>query len=257
MTEEMRVGEQIRLVHPRGEPDARALGMVSAIGGFPASDRPLFMAGYSELCRVDLSGGRALEICGGAGKLAGHLAEAFPTAEVIGLDLYQADGPEVRERQQRLPGLSYVAGNAFDLSRYPDGHFDLVFGQAALHHLGHDVNGLCREVMRVLKPGGRLVFVFEPMGHNLLVAAIRAARMARCELEDESNLFCSQFERMLRCGFRDCEVQMFNLLGYPMKAFSDRWGSLCRLVQRTDGWLFGRFPGLLRYGANANVIFTW
>lgn len=247
---------KIRLVHPGGEPDARALGMVSAIGGFPASDRPLFMAGYSELCRVDLSGRRALEICGGAGKLAGHLAEVFPGGEVIGLDLYEADGPEVRERRERLPGLSYVAGDAFDLSRYPDGHFDLVFGQAALHHLAHDVNGLGREVLRVLKPGGRLVFIFEPMGHNLLVAAIRAARMARHELGDESNLFCSQFERMMACGFRDCEVQMFNLLGYPMKAFSDRWGSLCRLVQGMDGWLFRKFPGLLRYGANANVILT-
>ena len=256
MIKDKREGGRIRLVHPVGEPDPRALGMLSAIGGFPASDRPLFMAGYSELCRVDLNGSRAMEICGGAGKLAGHLAEVFPAGEVIGLDLYQADGPEVRERLERLPGLSYVAGNAFDLSRYPDGHFDLVFGQAALHHLAHDLSGLCREVLRVLKPGGRLVFIFEPMGHNLLVAAIRAARMARHELEDESNLFCSQFERMLQCGFGACEVQMFNFLGYPMKAFSDRWGWLCRMVQGMDGWLFGKFPALLRYGANANVIFT-
>jgi SAM-dependent methyltransferase len=246
----------IELIHPGGPIDVRAEAMMPAIGGFPSSDRPLFAAAYSELCRVELGGKRVLEICGGAGKLAGALAEGFPDAEVIGLDLYAADGPEVEERLRRLPGLSYVAGDAFDLSRYPDGHFDLIFGQAALHHLAHDLKGLCGGVRRVLKPGGRLVFIFEPLGHNWAVAAIRAARMARWELGDESNLYFSQFESMLAEGFARCEVQVFNLLGYPMKAFSDRFGWLCRMVQRADGWAFRRFPKLLRYGANCNVVLT-
>ena len=86
--------------------------------------------------------------------------------------------------------------------------------------------------------------------------AIRAVRMARGELEDESNLYLSQFERMLRTGFGTCEVQIFNLLGYPMKAVSDRLGFVSRFAERMDGWLMRRFPKLLRYGANCNVIFT-
>lgn len=246
----------LRLTHPGPPYDPRAEAMLPAIGGFPPSDRPLFLAGYSELCRVDLTGKRALEICGGAGKLAGLVAETFPGAEVIGLDLYAASGPEAEERLKRLPGLSYVAGNAFDLSAYPENSFDLVFAQAALHHLAHDPDGLAREVARVLRPGGRFVIIFEPMGHNLLVAAIRAVRMARYELGDESNLYLSQFERMRASGFSSCEVQMFNFLGYPMKAFSDRFGFLCQAVQRFDSALFNRFPKLLRYAANCNLVFT-
>ncbi len=230
--------------------------MLPAVGGFPPSDRPLFLAGYGELCRIDLNGKRALEICGGFGKLAAGLAEQFPRAEVIGLDFYAASGPEIEEKLKRLPGLSYAAGDAFDLSRYDDGSFDLVFGQAALHHLSHDLDGISREVLRVLKPGGRLVFIFEPMGHNLLVAAVRAVNMARFELGDESNLYLSQFERMAKCGFSSCEVQMFNLLGYPMKAFSDRFAPLSNAVKQLDAWLFRSFPKLLRYSANCNVIFT-
>jgi SAM-dependent methyltransferase len=236
-------------IHPHAE------SMLPAIGGFPPSDRPLFLAGYSELCRIDLSGKRALEICGGFGKLAAGLAEGFPQAEVIGLDLYAASGPEIEERMKRLPGLSYVAGDAFDLSAYGEASFDLVWGQAALHHLAHDIDGLCEQVSRVLKPGGRFVFIFEPMGHNLLVAAIRAVRMAQGELGDESNLYLSQFERMSK-HFSICEVQMFNFLGYPMKAVSDRFGFLSSAVQQLDSWLFRSFPKLLRYGANCNVIFT-
>lgn len=246
----------LELTHPTPPFDPRAEAMLPAVGGFPPSDRPLFLAGYGELCRIDLSGKRALEICGGFGKLAAGLAANFPQAEVIGLDLYAASGPEIEETLKRLPGLSYVAGDAFDLSVYPEDSFDLVWGQAALHHLAHDPEGVSRQVLRMLKPGGRFVFIFEPMGHNLLVAAIRAVNMARHELGDESNLYLSQFERMRQCGFSQCEVQMFNLLGYPLKAFSDRLGYVSRIVQRLDSWLFRRFPKLLRYGANCNLIFT-
>ncbi len=245
----------VQLKHPMPPFDDRAENMLPAIGGFPPSDRPLFLAGYSELCRIDLNGKRALEICGGFGKLAAGLAEQFPKAEVMGLDLYAASGPEIEERMKQLPGLSYVAGDAFNLSRFEEASFDLVWGQAALHHLAHDIDGLCKQVSRVLKPGGRFVFIFEPMGHNLLVAAIRAVRMAQGELGDESNLYLSQFERMSR-NFSNCEVQMFNFLGYPMKAVSDRFRFLSNAVQQLDSSLFQSFPKLLRYGANCNVIFT-
>ncbi len=247
---------RLQLVHPDLVVDPRAEAMLPAVGGFPPSDRALFLAGYGELCRIDLNGKRALEICGGFGKLSGLLAETFPGAEVIGLDLYAASGPEIDERLSRLPGLSYVAGDALDLSAYMDKSFDLVWGQASLHHLAHDPDKLCREVLRVLKPGGRFVFIFEPLGHNLLVAAIRAVRIAREELPDECNVYFSQFERMLSTGFSRCEVQVFNMLGYPMKALSDRFGFISRTAQRLDSGLFRCFPRLLRYGANCNVIFT-
>ncbi len=249
------MSQSIQLVHPRPPFDPRAEGMLPATGGFPTSDRPLFLAGYSELCRIDLNGGAALEICGGFGKLAAMLAGVFPSAKITGLDLYEASGPEIDDLRKRHPNLSYVAGDAFDLSGYGDETFDLIWGQAALHHLAHDPEGLCRGVSRVLKPGGRFVFIFEPLGHNLPVAAIRAVRMARHELGDESNLYLSQFERMTEY-FTKCEVQIFNLLGYPMKALSDRLAPVAGAVQGVDSWLFKTFPKLLRYGANCNLVFT-
>ena len=44
---------------------------------------------------------------------------------------------------------------------YGDDTFDLVVGHAVLHHIP-DVEKSLREVVRVLKPGGRFVFAGEP-----------------------------------------------------------------------------------------------
>jgi ubiquinone/menaquinone biosynthesis C-methylase UbiE len=56
-----------------------------------------------------------------------------------------------------------VDGRVADAERIPyeDATFDLVVGHAVLHHIP-DVELALREVLRVLKPGGRFVFAGEP-----------------------------------------------------------------------------------------------
>ncbi|MGH3761601.1 class I SAM-dependent methyltransferase [Actinophytocola sp.] len=56
-----------------------------------------------------------------------------------------------------------VDGRVADAERIPydDATFDLVVGHAVLHHIP-DVPAAFREVLRVLKPGGRFVFAGEP-----------------------------------------------------------------------------------------------
>jgi len=246
---------KVVLTHPPVRRAFMGKELLRACTKYPASDRPVFLAGYAELCRVDLNGKTALEICGGHGELAYRLAEAFPKARVTGLDLYVPEQPAKEGWLTQCPNLFYVAGSAFDLSRFPPNSLDLIWGQAALHHLAHSTGDLGREAMRALKPGGRLVFIFEPLGHNLVVAAVRAMRMSLAEMVDESNLFLSQIEK-LAAPFSACEVQVFNLLGYPMKAFADRLPAINRLVEQADAFLFRAFPALRRYAANCNIILT-
>jgi ubiquinone/menaquinone biosynthesis C-methylase UbiE len=52
---------------------------------------------------------------------------------------------------------------------YDDASFDLVVGHAVLHHIP-DVGLALREVLRVLKPGGRFVFAGEPTTYGDAVA---------------------------------------------------------------------------------------
>ena len=244
-----------RVLRPddRSPPGVQAQILASARQHYWFSDEPLFTAAYNELCRVDLNGKRILEVCCGEGMLAACLASAFPSAEIIGIDRYQDNGQRIKEATNRLPGLSYLCGEALSLSQFSDASFDLIYGQAALHHLAHDTEKVAAEYSRLLKPGGRLMFIFEPLGHNLLVAAIRAMRLARMEAADESNLYLSMLKE-IAASFASCEVQVFNLLAYPLKAA--RSASVVKFIQRIDVLLLRHNPRLLTFCANCNVIYT-
>ena len=64
-----------------------------------------------------------------------------------------------------------VAGRVADAERLPfdDATFELVVGHAVLHHIP-DVEQALREVIRVLKPGGRFVFAGEPTKWGDIIA---------------------------------------------------------------------------------------
>src|SRR3546814_15436315 len=53
---------------------------------------------------------------------------------------------------------------------FPDASFDRIGGSGILHHL--DLDSAYAEIARLLKPGGRAVFL-EPLGHNPLYHAYR------------------------------------------------------------------------------------
>ena len=176
---------------------------------------------------------------------------------MVGLDRYSDSGSAIREARSKegLNNVSYHRGNALQLAEFPNGSLDLVYGQATLHHLANDLDAVREEFSRVLKPGGRLIFIYEPLGHNYLWSMVRACQVTRGRMGDESNLFLDSLENIAR-NFSRCEVHVFNLLGYPVKALG-RLASwpLVNLVARLDAALMRRSRGLARLGANFNAVF--
>jgi len=101
--------------------------------------------------------GRALDI--GAGRGIGSYALARDGWEVTALEpdpspLVGAEAIRGLARDAEM-AITVVQQPAETLS-FPDRSFELVYARAVLHH-ARDLNRLCREVARVLAPGGRCV----------------------------------------------------------------------------------------------------
>src|SRR5437016_2251435 len=109
------------------------------------------------------AGGSALDVACGSGKLTAELARiAGPTGHIVGLDF----SPQMlKVARHDHPDIEFEEGDALKLP-FDDAIFDASTIAFGLRNLADPILGL-REMLRVLKPGGRAVvleFVRPPRG---------------------------------------------------------------------------------------------
>lgn len=112
---------------------------------------------------------RMLEIGAGTGFFTLNLMQAGLARSAVVTDI-SSGMVDVAVRNGRALGLD-VTGRVADAEALPfdDGEFDLVIGHAVLHHIP-DLDLAFREILRVLRPGGRFVFCGEPTAKGDYVA---------------------------------------------------------------------------------------
>src|SRR2546428_8219911 len=136
------------------------------------------------------AGDRVLDVGCGTGSLAVALrASAGPTGSVHGIDASQ-EMIEVARRNASKAGvdLNFQVGLA-EAIPFPDGTFDLVVSQLAIHHLPDDLKqSAFAEMYRVLKPDGRCLIVdFEPpvsVPSRLVARMVLGPEMMRINVTD-------------------------------------------------------------------------
>ena len=112
---------------------------------------------------------RMLEIGAGTGFFTLNLMQAGLARTAVVTDI-SSGMVDVAVRNGQALGLD-VTGRTADAEALPfdDAEFDLVIGHAVLHHIP-DLDLAFREILRVLKPGGRFVFCGEPTAKGDVVA---------------------------------------------------------------------------------------
>lgn len=167
---------------------------------------------FEDTISDDIAGKRALEYGCGDGSYAFMLAEKG--ASVVGIDISPV-GIQVAERiadERGLKNTEFLVMDAMDMD-FPDESFDLVCGSGILHHLDMDIS--MRELRRVMKPGGRAVFM-EPLGHN---PAINVFRRSSPEMRtpDEHPLVRSDFN-LIDGYFERVGLRFFHLTSFAALA---------------------------------------
>jgi SAM-dependent methyltransferase len=189
----------------------------------------------------DVRGRRVLDYGCGHGMAAVVLARRG--ARVCAFDLSAGYLREARERARANGAtVEFVQADGEQMP-FADGSFELVWGNAVLHHL--DTGRAGRELYRVLAPGGVAVFC-EPWGENPLLnwARRRLPYPGKDRTADEQPLRQAQVQR-LRAMFPRVQVRGFQLLSMLRRALGD-----CRLARglsRCDDVLLARLPGLQRF----------
>jgi SAM-dependent methyltransferase len=195
----------------------------------------------------DPGGKTVLDYGCGNGFLAFRLLERA-AREVVGIDISEGQVEEARARAA-ASGTTRVRFEVADAhqTELPNSSFDLIVGIAILHHL--DLERALAEIRRLLRPGGRAVFL-EPLWHNPLLRLGRAVTPS-ARTADEHPFTERDWETCAAVfpGFHHFEREFVTI---PLMPFNllvpESWQRrLARRLFRLDDRLLARWPSLRKH----------
>jgi len=122
------------------------------------------VAAWLKKHRPELRPLRILDLGCGLGHNTVPLAEAFPEAQVTGIDLAAPllRYGHARARDLAAHNITFVQGNVERID-FPDGYFDVVYSTMFLHETSYAaIHKILREARRVLRPGGVQLHLEQP-----------------------------------------------------------------------------------------------
>ncbi|HEY2603733.1 MAG TPA: class I SAM-dependent methyltransferase [Thermoleophilaceae bacterium] len=171
--------------------------------------------------------------------------------QVAGIDLWwtQEDLDQVHKEVQDEGVADRVDFRLSDAYSTPfaDDSFDIVVGGSILHHL--DLERALPEIRRVLRPGGRAVFV-EPLAHNPILRAGRVLTR-KVRSEDGRPFSESDWERCANYfpDFEHVERELSTIPLMPLNLMLSprRQEGLARKVWAFDERIMERYPRLRKH----------
>lgn len=116
----------------------------------------------------NLVGKTLLDLGCGAGETAVYFA--LKGAKVTAVDI-SAEMLQITEKLSRQYGVNVITiRSVAEKLEFPDSSFDYIFGNGVLHHT--QLSQAIKEIKRILKPGGKAIFV-EPLNHNPVIHIYR------------------------------------------------------------------------------------
>lgn len=171
-------------------------------------------------------------------------------AQVTGFDISEARLQGAKQLLAHQPGGEGVVlvRCAAEMLPFQDGSFDAVLGKQILHHL--DLKLAIPEIARVLRPGGRAVFL-EPLIHNpILEGYRRLTPHLRSPTERALSMNDIAFMASHFRSYRHQEFILLAILPVLAAALARKRGALDgwrRRLQTVDRKLLAAWPALGRF----------
>jgi SAM-dependent methyltransferase len=165
----------------------------------------------------DRADGYVMEIGCGSGEKAYHLARKS-SLQVLATDIDPEYIAEAK-RDFQLPNLHFAVVDSTELER-ESGPYNYIVGNGILHHLYFKLDEALKNIHRLLKPGGKMIFI-EPNIQNPFVHLIFSYPYWRkkAHLDPDEMAFSKKFitERLTKAGYSDVKVEYkdFLLPGIP------------------------------------------
>lgn len=186
---------------------------------------------------------KVLEYGCGPGSQSFLLAKYAQEVTAIDISDYAITEAQKKAAQEHYENLKFLEMNA-EVLDFPDNSFDMVYGNAIIHHL--DLSVAFSEIKRVLKPGGK-AFFYEPLGHNFLINFYRKLTPRMRTIDEKPLLF--KDIKLLNKYFENptiCYVHLTTLLSVPLRKMN-AYEKVLRFFHKTDDLIFKIFPFMKRY----------
>lgn len=192
-----------------------------------------FQIAFQAVNVADLRGKVVLDCCCGSGLTAVYFA--LCGAKVHAFDSSKVAIEMAHDSAQRSGVEHVTCFSIADAQKLPyaDSSFDAAFCQSALHII-IDYPDCSRELARVMKPGAKLVFCDEPLGHNPAFECIRYLRRRQYRQCGGRTLKLRDIDQF-GAPFSDVTVHYVNLLTQAKTLFNkhmDRRGCLAPWARR-------------------------
>lgn len=208
---------------------------------------------YAYMRLGEVRGKYVLDLGCGDGQHTVRLASEGAYVKAIDISFGMVGVTQRRIEQAGLAEQAQAAQMSAEYLAFADQSFDLIFGHSVLHHT--DLSITRAELLRLLRPGGRAIFL-EPLDHNPILNLFR--RLTPWRRTPTERPLAEQDLRYLAEGFVRLERHEFYLIALLAFVFIPlRSRVLFQAAMQTlipfDEWLFNHWPGLRRY-AWASVI---
>ena len=159
----------------------------------------------------------------------------FSPKKITGIDISEVSILKAKNKiKESKPEIELLVDNC-EQTKFNGNNFDIVYGTGILHHL--NMSMCLDEIQRILKPGGKLIFI-EPLGTNPLINFYRKLT-PKSRSKDEHPLVKLDFD-LIEKKFTNTQVKYYGFLTLIFFPFykSPKNSNIFKFLKVVDQFLF-------------------